>query len=398
MDEKQRLEALGVALDTLIKHAPVGIGLLDRELRHVRVNAALAEMNGLPVDQALGRTSSELHGELGHRAEAMFREVLQTGTPVLGHEVVWAIARSEDVRHFHLSCFPASDELGTVGLYIVVVDATEQHRLVNALASSESRYRRLADDLQTSLQPPLLPRLAGAEMASVYRPAATELTVGGDFYDVLRTGEQSWFIAVGDVQGKGPLAASTTAAVRWAFRTSASGTSDPMRIVDTINAVLLEHDAEEGLCTLGLVHARRSGTVIQATCVSAGHPLPRLVRSEAPRVVQVGRPGTLLGVIPQIEAQAEHVVLGEGDMLVLVTDGVTEARYQLPGGGVELFGDDRLDALLRACVGWSATMTAARIETGIMDFQAGRAADDIAAVVLRNTGRAAAGTTTPGPR
>ena len=54
---------------------------------------------------------------------------------------------------------------------------------------------------------------------------------------------------------------------------------------------------------------------------------------------------------------------------------------------MELFGDDRLDALLARCTGLSATVVAARMESAVMAFQAERAADDIAALVLRNTGR-----------
>lgn len=67
--------------DAVIESAPIGIGLFDLQLRHVRVNPVLEEMNGLPAAKLLGRTPAQLHPEVGREAETLYREVLRSGRP-----------------------------------------------------------------------------------------------------------------------------------------------------------------------------------------------------------------------------------------------------------------------------------------------------------------------------
>lgn len=82
----------------------------------------------------------------------------------------------------------------------------------------------------------------------------------------------------------------------------------------------------------------------------------------------------------------EGTILVPGDVLVLYTDGVTEARYRTAAGGLELFGEDRLRALLAAVPGAGAADIAGRVETSVLDFQSGHLADDLAVLSLRATG------------
>ena len=89
--------------------------------------------------------------------------------------------------------------------------------------------------------------------------------------------------------------------------------------------------------------------------------------------------GTLLGVFPAVELSDQPIMLNPGDALVLVTDGVLEARDD---HGDE-FGFDRLAALLSTCTGRSAAGIARRIERSVLDHRGERADDDIAIVVLR---------------
>src|SRR5437764_739085 len=79
--------ALATLLDALFANAPVGLGLWDRELRYQRLNAALAEMNGLPIEAHLGRTVAEALPELDASVGATARRVLETGVPSIDVEV-----------------------------------------------------------------------------------------------------------------------------------------------------------------------------------------------------------------------------------------------------------------------------------------------------------------------
>lgn len=82
--ERERLLAL---FDALLLGAPVGLAFLDRDLRYVRVNEALAAQNGLPVAAHLGRTVAEVLPELAPDVEPLLRSVLDSGTPLVDREV-----------------------------------------------------------------------------------------------------------------------------------------------------------------------------------------------------------------------------------------------------------------------------------------------------------------------
>jgi PAS domain S-box-containing protein len=379
------LETLMAQYDTLVAHAPLGIGLFDRELRHLRVNRQLAEMNGVPEEQLVGRTPSQVNGEVGAQAERLYRQVMRSGEAMrdvaMSGEVT---ARPGDVRHWNVSFHPVERDGQTLGLCVIVDDVTDARRLQAELERSEAAHRQLSADLTRSLLPPVLPRLAGAEIASVYRPASGGAMVGGDFYDLVRLSETSWAMVVGDVQGKGPVAASLTSAIRYSVRTATVADPSPASVLGMANRVLLQEQVEDSLCTVAYVVAERVGDRVLLRSASAGHPLPLLVRA-AGELEVLGEPGTLLGVLPDaafVEATAE---LADGDALVLYTDGLTEARYSPVPGQVELFGEARLHATLRSARGLNAAGIAARAETAVLDFQAGCTADDLAIVVLQAT-------------
>lgn len=117
-------------LETLFDDAPVGLGVFDLELRHVRANAALAEMHGLPAEAIIGRTPSELHGELGAEAEVLYRGVIESGVPLTGVEISGATGTAPDVqRHWSLHFFPIKEGGVATGLCVLVMDITERRRL-----------------------------------------------------------------------------------------------------------------------------------------------------------------------------------------------------------------------------------------------------------------------------
>jgi serine phosphatase RsbU (regulator of sigma subunit) len=228
----------------------------------------------------------------------------------------------------------------------------------------------------------MLPRLSGAELASVYRPAMAGASVGGDFYDVMRISDSSWTMVIGDVQGKGPVAASWTAAVRYAVRAATVETATPARVLQTVNEVLIREEADDSLCTVAYVLAERLDGHLHVRCVSAGHPLPLVLRSSG-ELEPLGEHGTLLGTLSTLDLTETTATLADGDALVLYTDGVTDARLPAPDGHVDLFGEARLHAALRAARGANAADISASVESAVMTFQAGQAADDLALVVLR---------------
>lgn len=132
--ERRRLqettaEALAL-LDTLQKHAPIGIGFMDREGRFQRVNDELAKINGLPVAAHLGHTMEEVVPGISSRATPLFRRAL-AGETVLNVEIGGRTAASSDERHFLVSFYQ--------------VRGVEQKVLGIGLAMAEITQRKIAD-------------------------------------------------------------------------------------------------------------------------------------------------------------------------------------------------------------------------------------------------------------
>lgn len=390
-DQDGRLAAMAATFDTLFAGAPLGIGIFDRQLRHVRVNPVLEEMNARSADELVGRTPSEVNGDVGRQAEALYRRVMESGAPMRDVRLTGAVsARPGQQRHWNVSFHPVRQDGEVAGLCVIVADVTAEQELADALAASEERHRTLAEDLQRSLLPPTSLVLPGAVVAAAYRPAAATSSVGGDFYDVVRVGADRVALVIGDVQGKGPVAASLTAAVRFAVRTALVTAQEPSPsgALRAVNDVLLNLDAEERLCTAACVLLERCDDAAWTLrSASAGHPLPLVLRAGDGAVTAVGGHGTLLGAVAAPELVEGEAVLRAGDALVLHTDGVTEARA--PGGGeLELFGEERLGAALTAVRGATAAGVVAAVEAAVSAFAGGGASDDLALLVLTADGGA----------
>ena len=231
----------------------------------------------------------------------------------------------------------------------------------------------IARVLQEGLKPPALPHMPGWETAAIYLPAGELNAVGGDFYDAFEVAD-GWMVTVGDVVGRGAAAASLTALARHTIRTAGLLTGDPRRALELLDAELRDR-GETALCTAAImVLPREPEDPAGVTFVSAGHPLPLLLRDG--EVEEVGTPGPLLGAFEGASWQPEKLMLEPGDQLVLFTDGVTEAR-----GRQDRFGEGRLRAELAGAEGPLAAVR--RITRALDGFLGGEADDDVAVVAVR---------------
>ena len=137
-------------LASLYATAPVGLFVFDASLHFVRVNQAMAELNGLPAEQHVGRTLRELLSpELAGPTEALLRQVLETGNPVLNQEVYGAtLPRSGEPRHWLVNYHPVFDGKGAVsGVHGVVQEITQRKQAEQALRESQRFLRASLDAL-----------------------------------------------------------------------------------------------------------------------------------------------------------------------------------------------------------------------------------------------------------
>lgn len=252
-------------------------------------------------------------------------------------------------------------------------------------ARSFAMERATAETLARALLPGRLPNIPGLQLAAHYRAAGD---VGGDFYDCFPINEGTWLLVVGDVCGRGIHAASMTGLTRHTIRAAALHAPAPSAVLRDLNHLLLdavgeampvwvsrEQGAGPSFCTVCLAAVTPTPDGANVVISSAGHPLPFIVGSGG-RVAEVGRSGSLLGVLSDLEVSDVSCHLGPGDALVLFTDGITERRR-----AGALF-EDQLPTTLLSLAGLPADELAAGIEAAAVAFDTEAPGDDMAVLAI----------------
>jgi serine phosphatase RsbU (regulator of sigma subunit) len=251
-------------------------------------------------------------------------------------------------------------------------------------ARLHEQQRHIASVLQRSLLPRSLPEITGFESSSRFLAAGEAYEVGGDFYDVFRSGSGSWTAVIGDVCGKGPEAASLTALARYTVRTASSPDSSPSQVLRTLHESIRSERSDFRFCTAALarIQAPSDGSGEAHLTVSlGGHPLPIVLRKDG-RVETIGEPGTLLGVLPSPTLADVDASLEVGDSLILYTDGVLDVANRDKRGDPNWFKDQ-----IAVAAGQNADEIAERLAQAAIERHGDELRDDIALLVLhRNDG------------
>ena len=259
--------------------------------------------------------------------------------------------------------------------------AADAQRLARLAEEHAAEADELAATLRESLLPARLPQFPGLEVAARYRPG-TGGSVLGDFYDLFPT-PGGWGTVVGDVCGKGPQAARTTALARSTVRAFGHTDDDPYAVLGALHGVLhVWFDQRPSFVTLAYAAMRPHTEGFAVSVASAGHP-PAVVHRATGEVEVLAAGGRALGIGEEAVIAVEDVVLGLGDRILLYTDGVTEAH---PPRG-EQFEVDGVVAVLEGLGGGgSADEAADAVVEAALRHAAGASTDDTALVVLRVTG------------
>ena len=421
-----RLDLLG-AVETLVNAAGVDATLHAAVEAACQVTGSQRGMAGLHDGEAVtsdawydvrsGWTKARLRWELDQGAPG---RVCLSATPLVCNDLPSSISSlpeaTEVLKLDSFACVPVLAEDGSVIGFIEVGNRDADYspadvRLLSALArmaaarlrSVAGRDRRLPEEraahadiaarLQQRLLPGEPPRLAGLDVAFLYRSASAGVLSGGDFVDYYSRSPDTLAFAIGDVAGKGVEAMATTFVTKYILRAAVHGgqlswPTRPGEALQELRTGLLEQpdfsaETERFVTVLfGRISTRRG--ILQLA--SAGHPTPFIVRASA-----VERPLLLAEAAIGVELGAalapyptETIDLERGDVVVLFTDGITELRNE----DGEYFEDEIAD-LLAGRHDTPAAEIVADLATAGAAFSARPPADDVALLCIRVTvGRA----------
>jgi sigma-B regulation protein RsbU (phosphoserine phosphatase) len=269
--------------------------------------------------------------------------------------------------------FPDGDEIDPQILPMIYLQSglfgrgTQNQVLKNDLHKALKRLDRelkTVGEMQRSLLPESLPVIPGFEMAAWYQTSAR---AGGDYYDFFPLPNGSLGLFIADVSGHGTPAAVLMAITHAIAHAQPRSHTPPAAMLAYLNDRLFHAYTRGGtfITAFYAVLNPELGTLDYST---AGHNPPRLVRDGKVRSVEASG-GLPLGIIDgQVYGQSS-LQLSPGDLLVLYTDGITEAMAPVLSGEAhrELFGVERLDSLLLDCK-WSADQCVGRIRTAVGEF------------------------------
>lgn len=249
------------------------------------------------------------------------------------------------------------------------------HRAAIAIddAAVDTERDRTAGMLQQALLPPSLPDPPELVLAAAY-DTADDADIGGDFYDVIATRE-GWLLVLGDVCGKGVEAAAVSSLARHTVHAAALHDPDPVRVLGVLNDALVSGDCPERFCTAVCAHLRVDTDTARMTIASGGHP-PPLIRRRDGGVEPVDGDGMLLGAFDDPQLTTTDVTLRAGDLVLLYTDGLSEARRR-----GQLFGVEGLAATVGTAAKLSADALVDHVHTAAEAWQ-DRQRDDMAAVAV----------------
>lgn len=294
-------------------------------------------------------------------------------TPLLrNNRVVGALSVFTGTPH-HFS----ADEIRTfqtiANQAAVAIHLAQMHKNELELKRIEQELT-IASNIQTQLMPSENPETDAFDIAGWSHPCNE---VGGDFYDFIDLPENNLGIAVGDVSGKGIPAAMLMVTLRTSLRVQAENVHAMPEVMQRVNRALYEDTQPEEFATLFYAALNQKTGVL--TYVNAGHHFPILVREDKTISLQTG--GTPLGLLPGMQYSEKQVQLKPGDLLVIYTDGFTEAMN--PEG--DFYGPSRLLQQIREFRYLEAPKVIRIIDDKVTSFMANNSAycDDRTMVVLK---------------
>jgi phosphoserine phosphatase RsbU/P len=237
-----------------------------------------------------------------------------------------------------------------------------------------AREMQIARDVQSRLFPQVKPRLATLDYAGDCLQARQ---VGGDYYDFVDLGSSHVAFVLADISGKGIAGALLMASLQANLRSRYEVARDDLpRLLESVNQFFYENTPDDRYATMFL--GVYDDTTRELTYANCGQNPPLVFRS-CGGIESLSATATVIGLFPKWQCDTRTIVLEPNDVLVIYTDGVTEANDE---GGNE-FGEDQLRETVRAKIGGSPQEILTAIQNAVQRFSPGEQFDDLTLVVAR---------------
>ena len=352
-----------VAEASRLAGGPVGLYVLDIDGSHL---LRLAGRDDFPSRL---RAPLALGPELADDGLPALRAHLARELPGVAMAPMWLRGRAVGILLALRGSETGLQEVARVGAaalelasgYTDVIDAARRRKDMNPAA-----------EVQQSLLPPRIARIGGAELAGSVLPS---YEVGGDWFDYVDNRDGAW-IAIADAAGKGPQAGGLGSVALGALRAARRNDATLDEAVHTMDETVRDVGGPTFYVTA--IVGRWDSVYSVFSWINCGHPPPLLLRADDTVEELVTVPDLPLGAFERTRAFRRHQRrLGQGDRLVLYSDGVSRRRT-----ADGLFGTDGIVEAVRGTAGRSATSTVRAIQEAVASASKDPLPDDAAVIVL----------------
>jgi PAS domain S-box-containing protein len=390
---EQEMESARQRLAEIISFLPDPTFVIDKAGVVVAWNRALEELTGTTAGEMIGKGNYEYAIPFyGERKPMLANLIFMPGEEI--EERYHSVQRIRDTlvvdifipgfrpggAYFWAKASPLYDPGGNItGAVETIRDITERIQIEQKLARSSAELQ-IAAEIQQSFLPEALPVIRGFDIAA---RSVMAKEVGGDFFDVIPfevipMDMGKFGILIADVSGKGVPAALFMALSRIVVRVSALWHRDPATAISFSNDIITQ-DSKAGMFVT-LFFGSLSEKDRTLTYVNAGHNPPLMYRCRTKTFKELMPTGIFLGGIEHQHYSSQTVEIGNGDIVVLYTDGITESI----NAEEEMFGEDRLRSVILNHTGLAAIGIMEKILEEVNTFAVGQPQfDDITLMVIK---------------
>ncbi|MHC5006831.1 MAG: SpoIIE family protein phosphatase [Planctomycetota bacterium] len=341
--DRIRAEKILNRQSTALKAAVDGIAITDTEGVLVWVNPAFSALTGYSREEVIGQSPRVLKS--GVHDAAFYEHMWQA----IAAGRVWngeVINKRKDGSLYteEMSITPVRDAEGEIVNFVAIKrDITERKRMEEELEKARQRMEdelNLGREIQMSMLPLTFPPFIGRDEFTIYAQLIPAREVGGDFYDFFFIDDEHLCMCVGDVSGKGVPSALFMAVTRTLIKSAAADDPSPASILTRANTELSDRNESCMFVTIfvGILNVKTG----RIRYTNAGHNPPYLKHADGSISAVNKRHGPVIGGMPGLTYAEDELVLASGDLLVMYTDGVTEAMSPAE----DLYTEKRLSRLI----------------------------------------------------